>query len=340
MEHDASYKKLFSHPELVTDLLRGFVHEPWVAEVDFATLEKVSGSYVSDDLREREDDTIWRVRLRDDWLYVYLLLEFQSDVDPFMAVRIMAYVALLYQDLIRRRELAPGGKLPPVVPVVLYRGHRRWRAAVEIAPLFAAGPAGLEVYRPQARYLLIDEGALREEELALRNLAAALFALENSRQPEDVRRVVVHLIEWLHTPEQAELRRSFTTWINKVLFAARLPGQMVPEVQDLQEVRSMLEERVIEWTTEWKQQGRQEGWQEGWQEGLQLGSVQTTRQLLYDILRIRFRAVPLTAQQTVSQLEDLAMLRQLHEQAIIAPSLDAFERVLVEYDSNGGSERR
>jgi flagellar biosynthesis/type III secretory pathway protein FliH len=102
----------------------------------------------------------------------------------------------------------------------------------------------------------------------------------------------------------------------------------------------MLEERVIEWTTEWKQQGRQEGWQEGWQEGLQLGSVQTTRQLLYDILRIRFRAVPLTAQQTVSQLEDLAMLRQLHEQAIIAPSLDAFERVLVEYDSNGGSERR
>jgi hypothetical protein len=32
---------------------------------------------------------------------VYLLLEFQSTVDPFMAVRIMVYLGLLYQDLIK-----------------------------------------------------------------------------------------------------------------------------------------------------------------------------------------------------------------------------------------------
>jgi len=28
--HDRSYKRLFSHPELVRDLLTGFVHEEWV----------------------------------------------------------------------------------------------------------------------------------------------------------------------------------------------------------------------------------------------------------------------------------------------------------------------
>jgi len=89
MDHDHSYKNLFAHPEMVTDLLRGFVHEEWVAQVDFATLERVNGSYVADDLREREDDIIWRVRWGTDWLYVYLLLEFQSQVDRFMAVRIM-----------------------------------------------------------------------------------------------------------------------------------------------------------------------------------------------------------------------------------------------------------
>ncbi len=31
------------------DLLRGFVKEEWVTQLDFSTLEKVSGSYVSDD---------------------------------------------------------------------------------------------------------------------------------------------------------------------------------------------------------------------------------------------------------------------------------------------------
>jgi predicted transposase YdaD len=60
--HDNSYKLLFSYPEMVRDLFSGFIHEPWVAELDFTTLEKVSGSYVADDLRDREDDIIWRVR--------------------------------------------------------------------------------------------------------------------------------------------------------------------------------------------------------------------------------------------------------------------------------------
>lgn len=63
-QQDQSYKHLFSHSRMVEDLLRGFVREPWVAQVDFTTLEKVSGSYVTDDLRDREDDLIWRVRWR------------------------------------------------------------------------------------------------------------------------------------------------------------------------------------------------------------------------------------------------------------------------------------
>jgi hypothetical protein len=37
MEHDASYKLLFSHARMVEDLLRGFVHEAWVRDVNFTT---------------------------------------------------------------------------------------------------------------------------------------------------------------------------------------------------------------------------------------------------------------------------------------------------------------
>jgi predicted transposase YdaD len=61
--HDNAYKHVFSHPRAVADLLRGFVHEDWVAQLDYTTLEKVSGSYVTDDLRDREDDIIWRIRM-------------------------------------------------------------------------------------------------------------------------------------------------------------------------------------------------------------------------------------------------------------------------------------
>lgn len=116
--HDSGYKLLFSHPAMVADLLNGFVAEDWVRELDFNTLEKQSGSYVSDDLRPRADDVVWRVRWRGRWLYVYLLLEFQSDVDRFMAVRLLVYVGLLaVSGFDPHRATHPGGSTTAGVAV-------------------------------------------------------------------------------------------------------------------------------------------------------------------------------------------------------------------------------
>jgi hypothetical protein len=141
---------------MVTDLLRGFVREDWVEELDFSTLDRFNDGYVSDDLREREDDIVWRARFRGTWLYVYLLLEFQSGVDRFMAVRMMAYLGLLYQDIVRAERPGVGERLPPVLPVVLYNGKPRWNAPEDIAELIADAPGGLDRYRPRLRYLLLD----------------------------------------------------------------------------------------------------------------------------------------------------------------------------------------
>lgn len=69
--HDSSYKLLYSHLAMVSDLLQGFIPGAWVDGLDLATLEKCNGSYISDDLRDRTDDLIWRVRWGHDWLYVY-----------------------------------------------------------------------------------------------------------------------------------------------------------------------------------------------------------------------------------------------------------------------------
>lgn len=52
-------------------------------------------------------------------------LEFQTTVDRYMAVRLLACVSLLYQGLIQARQLPVSGKLPPVVPIVLYNGRGR-----------------------------------------------------------------------------------------------------------------------------------------------------------------------------------------------------------------------
>lgn len=107
MDHDHPYKELFSQPELIADLLR-------LAEMadglDLDSLDRRNGSYVSEDWRGREDDVIWRVRCGDRDLYVYLLIEFQSTVDALMAVRVMTYIGLLWQDLAKAVDSRNSGR--------------------------------------------------------------------------------------------------------------------------------------------------------------------------------------------------------------------------------------
>jgi predicted transposase/invertase (TIGR01784 family) len=315
---------------MVADLLRGFVREEWVHDLDFSTLERVSGSYVTPELRSRESDVVWRVRWeRDRWLYVYLLIEFQSTVDPFMALRVMVYVGLLYQDLVQHRQLTAAGKLPPILPLVLYNGYASWGAPQELSELIEVVPGGLERYRPRLRYCLLDEARIADSELeSLRNLAAALFRLEKSRGPEDIQRVLVALIEWLREPDLAELRRSFTTWLLGVLLPARVPGTVIPQVADLQEVKSMLAERVVEWTHQWKQEGLEEGLQKGRQEGRQEGQEEAlgkARGVLLRDLERRFGFLPEKVRRRVDAIASIEELAEFILRAGAAPSITALD---------------
>lgn len=236
-----------------------FVKEEWLKELDYNSLEKVGGNYVTDDLRDRASDIVWRARWGKGWVYVYLLLEFQSSTDRHMAVRIMTYLGLLYQDLIRSKQISPGERLPPVLPIVLYNGSPRWNAAEEVEELIHAVPKGLEQYRPKLRYLLIDEGRYSESELApLKNLVAAVFRLESSRSRADVERVLVSLVEWLESSEQQEVHRALTTWVGQVILP-KVPGEPVREPRNLEEAREMFADRIQEWGEEFKREGQQEG---------------------------------------------------------------------------------
>ena len=258
-EYDQGYKLLFSHPKMVMELLTGFVREDWIAQLDFDSLEKVNASYVSEDLRERHDDVIWKVRFADEWLYLYILLEFQSSVDSFMSVRTLAYVGLLYQDLIRTKQLTSNGKLPPVLPIVLYNGDRRWTAETEVFDLIENIPGSLAKYSPRLKYLLIDEGACEHAELeSVKNLVSVLFQLEKAPSREIGRKLMIRFIKWVK--DNKELQRAFFVFINRIYFKGRVDvDKLYEDAKDANEVAAMLEKNVDRWIEEWKAEGRAEG---------------------------------------------------------------------------------
>ncbi len=280
-EHANTYLLLFSHPFLVESLVRDFVPGKWVRQLDFTSLEKVASSFATDDLRSRHDDLVWRVRHRTGghWIYIYLLLEFQRQDEHFMAVRVMTYEGLLYQDLIRKLGLGVGDMLPLVFPIVLYNGHRRWKSPTNVAALVPQVPAGLEAFRPQVEYMLLDEGAFPVAHLdALPGPAARLFRLEHAG-PEELLAEVKRLRRSLAGPKHQELRRAFVISILAIL-QRRLKGTRLPKTEELGEIETMIAEEAPTWTEMWERQGLEKGLEKGLERGRRQGeSILLLRQL-------------------------------------------------------------
>ena len=86
-----------------------------------------------------------------------------------------------------------------------------------------------------------------------------VLGLEQGRTPEDLKRVVERLVEWLRDPRDDGLKRAFTDWV------WRLAGQFTPgdaepaPVRTLEGVRMTLEERLAEWPKQWLREGREQG---------------------------------------------------------------------------------
>ena len=258
--HDENYKRLFAFPRMVEDLLRVVATGEWLDEADFSTLRKLSSEFVGDDLRRRHGDTVWQVRVGEGWLHVLVLLEFQSRDDPDMALRILEYTALLYRELRHNGALIPDGLRPPVLPIVLYNGATRWKAAQEVRELIAPVGPSLSPFQPSQRYLLLDERNIDEDDLPSRNLIAAVVALERSRSTTDLIRVVDSLQEWLRDPRDRELQQAFAEWVRRL--ARRLAParrEKLPPARTLEDVRMTLEERVAQWPKEWVRQGLEQG---------------------------------------------------------------------------------
>ena len=261
-DHDSSYKFLFSNPELVRDLIIGFVPDEWLHSLDYSTLEKVPGSYISEDFRNRADDIVWRVKVGGEWIYLYLLIEFQSSVDKYMALRMMVYQGLLYQDLIKRAEVLDDGRLPPILPIVLYNGSQRWTAPIDVGDLIPPVPGLVEQFKPKHKYLLINENAYSDSELAsVKNLVAAVFRIEHPATPEAIGELLNLLSEWLS--DRPDLRRMFALWIRATLMRKVKYRIVLPQIDDLEELNVMLADRLEEWANGYMLKGKLEGKQQG-----------------------------------------------------------------------------
>lgn len=294
-KHDRAYHRLFSEPTLVEDLVRHFVLEPWVDHLDFSRMEGINAKFHSEALERRDGDIIMRIPFLDNHnqeIYLFLLLEFQSTEDPWMALRFGTYVHLLYEQLIREGRLIDG-RLPPVFPLLLYNGDNPWLAPNELKALIALPPnTPLWSYQPGMRYYLIDESHYPDGKSD--SLSGFVMRLENARTPQDFTAALEALI--MAVPAHLDsVKRALAVWITHVMAPHRGIQLNPRDTENLDEVKDMLASRVEQWEKDILQTGIEKGIEKGMKKG------ETT--LLTKMLELQFGPLPPWAQDKMTQAD-------------------------------------
>jgi predicted transposase YdaD len=329
--HDLFARYTFGHPERAAAELRAVLPAHVVSEVDWSSLRREPVSVVDPELRETESDLLFTARLHTGRpLLLYVLLEHQSTVDRWMALRMLRYVVRQVERW--RQEHPERTRLPVIIPLVMYHGPGGvWTAPRRVEDLFELpeGEAERERWRalvPRFEYLLDDLTAEREAALRARPgpplARLAWLVLRYGRTGELARK----LPDWTALfaqvqagPEGAEhlvvvIRYLVWTEGKAVHTAAR---RVLHSVVDGQRA----EELMGTWAEEMMERGLQEGRQEGREEGLQQGLLRGRAEYILRILGARRVPVDEEARQRILTCADMATLDRWFDRSLNAATL-------------------
>ena len=165
------------------EFIESFFVRGIIDQLDIQSVTRIDKSYVLPDFGEKEADLVYRLKLKDQEIFFYLLLELQSTIDFLMPYRLHEYASEILRDVFKNtpREVAErkGFKFTRIVPVVLYNGISEWSACRSFHEMFASVEPVIDGYGIDLKYILIDVNRYPEDVLTqLPNRIKIAFLLD------------------------------------------------------------------------------------------------------------------------------------------------------------------
>ncbi|MFB8831256.1 DUF4351 domain-containing protein [Azotobacter sp. CWF10] len=138
--------------------------------------------------------------------------------------------------------------------------------------------------------------------------------------------MISRLRQRLQAPHYDSLRRAFTVWIRRIILTKLASkDEHIPDTRTLEEIDTMLAERVEQWAETWKREGleagRKIGLEEGLKEGLKEGLHQGQAKLLARQIERRFGPLTPAHQQQLANADE-AQLEAWADAVLTAQSVE------------------
>jgi predicted transposase YdaD len=302
-EHDALFKNVFSVPEHARAELQRVLPEALSRAIAWETLRLAPSELTDDLLDERRADVLLSVEVARHEVFLYLLFEHKSTVDPLACFKVLAQMVRIWERwsaLTRTTD-----RLPVILPILVHHSERGWTAATDLRDLFYLPPelaVQLAPWLPSVPILLDDLSHEDDQELRSRGsalLAIALFCLQRARSspalalefgPEWAPIFASAVAQWSGPNEPLTNILAYAVAVGRVRLAelnALLERMLGPD----QRVGAIMDTlKVI--TQRLREQYRTEARAEGLAEGRAEGRAEGKADVLLTLLTTRYGLIP------------------------------------------------
>ncbi len=236
---DVNSREIFKNDTLASQFLRNYTNIPLFANVRPEDIRDVSNKYRAFLGVEYEADTIKKVYIRDadgtlrKEVYVISLIEHKSDIDYDVAMQLLRYMTVIWQDYkeMQNKKVKDSSKrrsfrYPLIVPLVYYEGTRKWTADLHLKDRIEFAEQ-MEKYIPDFSYEVISVSQYTNEELSMKRDEMSLVMLINKIQtPEDCeafRKVSEELVNSIYSNAPETIKEIYKKILWTLLIKMNVP---------------------------------------------------------------------------------------------------------------------
>ena len=322
--HEGLFLKVFKDKENTKYFLREHLPSGILEHADLDSLYLENVSYLDDNLRKHFSDLVFSVRMGYEEFSaakVYLLFEHKSSPEPLVGMQILRYMALQWKEMYDQGQTV-GGKLPPIIPIVIYQGRGTWQARASFQDLVEMPSKAFREFVPDFTFAFFNIGKLDEgkvqENVVLKFYVALIKALDSPQLRELLPQLTQGLYESLGQRTALEYIEIFfkylvnsTEIVDKKDYAKAL--DKLPEGGD--KIMTTLAE-------EWKQEGREEG--------EQIGAIKNSQEMLIAAFHNRFGIVKPKLTEKIRKIQSKDTLHSLFNQIFVVDDKEEFNKLVDE----------
>lgn len=284
--HDITFKKLFGEREIAKDVIEKNLPKEVLDELDMNSLEKLDGSFISEELKATFSDIIYRVKINNRDAYIALLLEHKSYIDKFAIFQIAGYILDVWRKIIEdgKREL------PVVIPLLVYHGKGNWnyeKDIREMIPDFHILPEYLKQMLPVLRHDFINIRKYNEEDIREYKPVTRMVLRSLKYIFEDKDKLIEAFIISIDEIEPVVTEEELNKYVDIFLLYYSAVNKNLTEEDIIQKIQELggKGEKIMTILQEREQKGIQQGIELGIQQGMKQGMKQGKIEMAKNLIR-------------------------------------------------------